>query len=71
MLTPKGKVSKFYASLGIEIGDSYDRMQRARGAKKPLYCPFAECLRSFQETGNLKTHLRIHVSIIFRGNIIE
>jgi len=29
-----------------------------------MNCPFFNCLKEFTETGNLKTHLRTHVSSI-------
>ena len=27
---------------------------------KPFVCPFSNCDKSFNEKGNLKTHIRIH-----------
>lgn len=28
----------------------------------PMYCPFLECRKDFKHSGNLKTHMRSHVS---------
>ena len=41
-----------------------DKAKRPRGEHRTLTCPFFECLKEFAETGNLKTHLRTHVSLI-------
>jgi hypothetical protein len=51
-----------------------DKAKRARGEHRTLTCPFFECLKEFAETGNLKTHLRTHVSFIIklsRGIIMD
>lgn len=29
--------------------------------RKQYICPYAECQKVFKESGNLKTHIRIHV----------
>ena len=46
--------------LGLSPSMVYEKTKRIR--LSPMVCPFIECNRAFQETGNLKTHLRIHVS---------
>lgn len=46
--------------LGLTLPMVYEKTKRVR--LSPMICPFVECNRAFQETGNLKTHLRIHVS---------
>ena len=56
------KFNNYFQKLGISIEESFEKTARTRGTKMPLFCPFSNCLREFQETGNLKTHLRIHVS---------
>ena len=34
--------------------------------RQPVFlCPYQGCLKNFKQTGNLKTHLRSHVSAIF------
>lgn len=38
------------------------KAKKPRGDKRVLICPFVNCLKDFTETGNLKTHLRTHVS---------
>jgi hypothetical protein len=30
--------------------------------KRVFICPYEECKKAFTESGNLKTHIRIHVS---------
>ncbi len=37
--------------------------QRAEPAKKVFICPYKDCGKRFTESGNLKTHIRIHVFI--------
>ena len=61
--SPRKRMLSLFQRQGIKINESYVKAQRTRGTKKPLFCPFVDCLRDFQETGNLKTHLRIHVRI--------
>ena len=61
--TPRKRIMQYMHAQGIKINDSYVKTQRPLGQRIPLYCPFANCMREFQETGNLKTHIRIHVSI--------
>lgn len=56
------RVSTFAQSIHIKLNDSYVKTHRPRGGIVPLYCPFSNCMREFHETGNLKTHIRIHVS---------
>jgi hypothetical protein len=46
------------------ISAGLDKAKRSRGDHRTLTCPFFECLKEFAETGNLKTHLRTHVSTI-------
>ena len=31
--------------------------------KKQYVCPYVECQKRFSESGNLKTHIRTHVSL--------
>ena len=52
----------FVMQHGIKLNDSFVKTHRPRGLNMPLYCPFSTCMREFHETGNLKTHIRIHVS---------
>lgn len=33
------------------------------GSKPKILCPFIACGKTFSESGNLKTHFRIHVSL--------
>ena len=41
----------------------YTGYQNSKHAKpKTLLCPFHGCTKTFRETGNLKTHIRTHVS---------
>ena len=63
-VSPRKRMLSLFCKQGIKISESYVKAQRQRGAKKPLFCPFFDCLRDFQETGNLKTHLRIHVRLL-------
>ena len=37
---------------------------RSECAKKAFICPYKECGKRFTESGNLKTHIRIHVLFI-------
>ena len=37
----------------------------AKVDKKVFKCPFLNCKRQFREKGNLRTHIRVHVSLIF------
>jgi len=70
---------KFLASLeqmGINnLNTCYTKKVRNKDSKVPsqFFCPFSDCVRGFSETGNLKTHMRIHVSnclTIYRlGNV--
>lgn len=46
--------------LGLPLRAVFMRTKSLRAA--PMKCPYTLCERSFNETGNLKTHLRIHVS---------
>ena len=41
----------------------YSVFKRPRIEKKILWCPYSHCLKYFTETGNLKTHMRIHVRL--------
>jgi hypothetical protein len=42
-----------------------DKLEKLREeASFKLRCPFVNCLKNFNETGNLKTHLRTHVSLL-------
>ena len=59
--SPRQLIVSLMQSQGIRINDSYVKTHRPRGQHMPLYCPFSTCMREFQETGNLKTHIRIHV----------
>jgi hypothetical protein len=53
--------------LGIEsLQSTFYKSKKDR--KMPMICPFLNCNRQFVETGNLKTHLRIHVSRIYNTN---
>ena len=72
MMLIKKKVVASMKTKGIRINDSYQKTNRPRGQNVPLYCPFSTCMREFHETGNLKTHLRIHVSFynIFNNSCI-
>jgi len=45
---------------GFPINQCYSKAKRAKGEPKILYCPFLSCLKTFWETGNLKTHMRTH-----------
>lgn len=50
--------------LGLEsLTDCFNKVKKGRVAS--MKCPHISCSRQFIETGNLKTHLRIHVSISF------
>jgi len=52
--------------LSVQLDLCYHKVVRHRKDKGlPINCPFIECKRSFIETGNLKTHMRIHVSAFF------
>jgi hypothetical protein len=55
-------MTQFLSANNIKLNDSYVKAHRPRGANMSLYCPFSTCMREFLETGNLKTHIRIHVS---------
>lgn len=47
-----------------QIESCYSKVSKTRlNSTIQIVCPFLECLRTFSETGNLKTHMRIHVSI--------
>ncbi len=52
-----------------EVG--IERARRPKGEMRTLTCPFFECLKEFAETGNLKTHLRTHVSDAFRSALFD
>ncbi len=39
--------------------------QKIHTGQKPYTCPFPGCGKSFVEKGNMKTHFKIHVNIIF------
>ena len=52
--------------LSVQLDLCYHKVVRHPKHKGlPINCPFIECKRSFIETGNLKTHMRIHVSAFF------
>jgi len=45
----------------IPIGKTFYKVLRGKStANKLLFCSFSDCLREFNETGNLKTHMRKH-----------
>jgi uncharacterized Zn-finger protein len=39
--------------------------QKIHAGQKPYTCPYPACGKSFVEKGNMKTHFKIHVLIIF------
>lgn len=44
--------------------NGYDQKKdesKPEGNKKSFICPYKECGKRFTESGNLKTHIRIHV----------
>ena len=51
------------------IKDFYDPQQSKYHLKilerKMFKCPLESCMRVFKEKGNLKTHIRVHVTIPF------
>jgi len=57
--------------LGLSLDLCYHRVVRPKKEKgSAINCPFITCGRAFVETGNLKTHMRIHVSNHFFSFIL-
>ena len=40
----------------------HNEESKASDAKKEFACPYKGCGKQFSESGNLKTHIRIHVN---------
>ena len=47
--------------LGKHVVEQRQEEQKMEGGKKAFICPYKECGKQFTESGNLKTHIRIHV----------
>lgn len=39
------------------------KYKRRKGIKRSFKCPYEGCKKSFPDSGNLKTHIRIHVRL--------
>ncbi len=44
--------------------DSYDSLPEHDDSKRMYLCPYKGCGKQFSESGNLKTHIRIHVFLL-------
>lgn len=57
--------------LPLSYAIGHQKIKPQKGEQKQMYCPFYSCLKLFTETGNLKTHLRTHVTIVTQIILID
>lgn len=55
--------SKFVVSMYEDYAIVQLKLKSRQGVKRRFRCPFLECRKVFNESGNLRTHIRSHVSL--------
>lgn len=50
------------SEMQLSASSVQSMVTQGKGKKKYYACPYQGCEKKFKESGNLKTHIRIHVS---------
>lgn len=64
MKTEENQLSALKESRAI-LGSFMPFTKKTLAGKKVYICPYENCQKAFSESGNLKTHIRIHVTLLF------
>ena len=57
------KESRLRPKKQVKKEEDEGEEQKVNDSKKAFTCPYKGCGKQFSESGNLKTHIRIHVSV--------